>query len=133
MKIDKKTKEIEAGLDAMTATELIKLYSQLEEIKQGYEDTFGVVVGGHAFCCNTHRTESQYTLDGEAMEKEQFFKLQEQARLSLVCQHDIIITSPPPHKRRPKKQLDTTPETQSNTWQDGVINLPRCFWDTDDE
>jgi hypothetical protein len=120
--ISKKVKEIEAGLDAMSAMELIQIFVELEKIEQGYEDCFGAVVGGHSFQCNTHRTESPYIIDGEPVEKERFFKLKQQAYLSLICQHGIQIIMRPPHKRKPNQ-----------TGPDGIIMIPDALLNENEE
>jgi hypothetical protein len=120
--ISKKTKEIETGLDAMSALELIRIFTELEKIEQGYEDCFGAVVGGHSFQCNTHRKESPFIIDGEPVEREQFFKLQQQAYLSLICQHGIQIIMRPPHKRKPNQK-----------GPDGIIIMPDALLNENEE
>ena len=114
--ISKRTKEIENALDAMEAMELINIFTKLEQVKQGYEDTYGVVVGGHSFQCNTHRTKNPYILDDEPTTETEFFNLQHQAYLSLVCQHGIQIIARPPHKRKP-----------GQTGPDNIIMIPECL------
>ncbi len=111
--ISNRTKEIESALDSMEAMELISIFSKLEKVKQGYEDCFGVVVGGHSFQCNTHREEHPYIIDDEPVTEEQFFNLQQKAYLSLVCQHGIQIIARPPHKRKPNQK-----------GPDGIIMIP---------
>lgn len=90
-------------LNKMSANELIRLFSILEKIKQGEEDTFAMVVDGRNYCCNTYRKESPYVIDGEPVTAEQFFYLQELAKIELACRYGVSIQARPPHRRKPKK------------------------------
>ena len=90
-------------LGKMSANELIRLFSELEKVKQGEEDTFAMVVDGKAYCANTHRKKSPFVIEGEAVTAEQFFYLQELARIELACRFGISIQARPPHRRKPKK------------------------------
>lgn len=89
-------------LGKMSANELIRLFSELERLKQGEEDTFAMVVDGKAYCANTHRKESPFVLGGEEVTAERFFYLQELARIELACRFGISIQARPPHRRKPK-------------------------------
>ena len=87
----------------MSANDLIRLFSELEKIKQGEEDTFAMVVDGKAYYANTHREESPYVIEGEAVTAEQFFYLQELAKIELACRYGVSIQARPPHRRKSKK------------------------------
>lgn len=95
-------------LKKMSANQLIKLFSELERVKQGEEDTFAMVVDGKTYCANTHRKESPFVLDGEEVTSEQFFHLQELAAIELACRFGVSIQARPPHRRKlkPKTTLD---------------------------
>lgn len=90
-------------LAKMSANELIQLFSVLERVKQGEEDTFAIVVDGKAYCANTHRKESPFVLDGEEVTAERFFYLQELTQIELACRFGVSIQARPPHRRKPKK------------------------------
>lgn len=87
----------------MSANDLIRLFSELEKVKQGEEDTFAGVYDGKAYCCNTHRIDFPYVIDGEPVASEQFFYLQELTQIELACRFGISIQARPPHRRKPKK------------------------------
>lgn len=91
-------------LNEMKANELIKLFSRLERIKQKEEDTFAGVYDGRSYCCNTHRADAPYVIDGESVTAEDFFYLQEMVKIALVVNYGVDIIARPPHKRNPKKR-----------------------------
>lgn len=119
--ISKRAKDVEEALDQMDEMTLIKLVTKLEEVRQKHTDVYGVTVGGHSFYCNTHRAEKPYIIDGKTVTESEFFNLQQQARLSLVCQHGIQIIMRPPHKRRKSKPVE----------RDGVIPIPEALLDAE--
>lgn len=90
-------------LKKMSANELIRLFSILERVKQREEDIFAGVYDGKAYCTNTHRVDSPYVIDGEAVTAEQFFYLQELVAIELACRFGVSIQARPPHRRKPKK------------------------------
>ena len=87
----------------MSANDLIRLFSELERVKQGEEDTFAMVVDGKAYCANTHRKESPYVIDGNVVTAEQFYYLQERTQIQLACRFGVSIQARPPHRRKSKK------------------------------
>lgn len=89
-------------LGKMSANQLIRLFSELERVKQGEEYTFAVVVDEKAYCCNTHRTDAPYVIDGEPVTAAEFFYLQELAAIELACRFGVSIQARPPHRRKPK-------------------------------
>lgn len=95
-------------LGKMSANELIRLFSILESVKQGEEDTFAGVYDGKAYCCNTHRMDVSYVIDGEPVTAEQFFCLQELAKIELAYRYGVSVQARPPHRRKskPKTTLD---------------------------
>jgi len=95
-------------LAKMSANELIRLFSELEKVKQGEEDTFAMVVDGKVYCANTHRKKSPFVLDRNVVTAEQFFYLQELVKIELACRFGISIQARPPHRRKskPKTTLD---------------------------
>ena len=109
------TKDIEKALAEMDAVEMIKLFGKLEEIRYGIEDTFGTVIGGHAFHCNTHRTE-KYVIDNEFVTDSEFFKLRNLIDLELKGTYSTSIHIRPPHKRKP-----------GQTGPDGIILIPESL------
>ena len=113
------TRDIEKALAEMDAVELIKLFGKLEEIRFGIEDTFGVVIGGHNFYCNTHRQNCTYIIDGEeSVTKEEFLALRALVDLELKGTYSISVHIRPPHKRRP-----------GQTEPDGIITIPASLLD----
>lgn len=89
-------------LAKMSANQLIKLFSELERLKQGEEDTFAVVIDGKAYCANTHRKESPYVIDGNVVTADKFFYLQELTQIELACRFGVSIQARPPHRRKRK-------------------------------
>lgn len=110
------TKDVEQALAGMSAVELIQLFGKLEEVRFGVEDTFGTVVGGHAFHCNKHRTENQYIIDNEPVTETKFFELRKLIDLELKGTYSISIHIRPPHKRKPEQ-----------TGPDGIILIPESL------
>ena len=107
------TKDVEHALAGMSVVELIKLFSKLEEVRFGVEDTFGTVVGGHAFHCNKHRTESPYVIDNEFVTESEFFKLRNLVDLELKGTYSISVHIRPPYKRK-----------SGQIGPDGIILIP---------
>lgn len=107
------TKDIEKALAEMSAVELIRLFGKLEEIRFGIEDTFGMVVGGHVFQCNTHRGIAPYVIDNESVTESEFFKLRNLVDLELKGTYSISVHIRPPHKRKP-----------GHMGPDGIILIP---------
>lgn len=89
-------------LGKMSANDLIRLFSELEKVKQGEEDTFAMAVDGKSYYANTHRTDAPYVIDGEPVNAETFFYLQELAKIELACRYGVSIQARPPHRRKPK-------------------------------
>ena len=110
------TKDIEKALTEMSAVELIKLFGKLEEVRFGIEDTFGTVVGGHVFQCNTHREIAPYVIDSEPVTEKEFYELQKLVELELKGTYSLTIHIRPPHKRKP-----------GQTGPDGIILIPESL------
>lgn len=109
-------KDIEKALVEMEVVELIKLFGKLEEIRFGIEDTFGTVVGGHVFQCNTHRGIAPYVIDSKPVTRKEFLELQKLVELELKGTYSLTIHIRPPHKRKP-----------GQTGPDGIIMIPECL------
>lgn len=106
-------KDIEKALAEMSEVELIKLFGKLEEIRFGIEDTFGTVVGGHVFQCNTHRGIAPYVIDRKPVTRKEFFKLRNLVDLELKGTYSISVHIRPPHKRK-----------SGQIGPDGIILIP---------
>ena len=97
------TKDIKKHLDGMSEVELITLFGKLEEVRFGIENTFGIMIGGHSFYCNTYRAESPYVIDNKPVSESEFFELWRLVDLELKDTYSLSIHICPPHKRKPKK------------------------------
>ena len=91
MNINKKTSD---------TTELIKLFSKIEELRMGYEDVLGFVYEGVPYMCNAHV--NSYTVGGKPGTLGDFLKVKTEIELELNCR-GFSIHIRPPHKRKPKK------------------------------
>lgn len=81
---------------------LIKLFSDLEKIKQGYEDTIAFVINGKVCMCNLKREKDRFIIDDKPVSPEDFWQIQEDVCIEIACR-GISIHIRPPHKRKPKK------------------------------
>lgn len=91
MNINKKTSD---------TTELIKLFSKIEELRMGYEDVLAFVYEGVPYMCNAHA--NSYTVGGKPAILDDFLKVKEEVEIELNCR-GFSIHIRPPHKRKPKK------------------------------
>lgn len=62
-------------------TELIKLFSKIEELRMGYEDVLAFVYEGVTYMCNAHA--NSYTVGGKTGTPNDFLRVQEEIRTEL--------------------------------------------------
>jgi len=105
-------------LEEMTAAELCRLFSQLEDLRQNCKDIFTMVVDGKEYDANNQRTKTQYLINGEPVDAKRFFYLQDLAKIELVCRYGLSIQARPRNRRKPK-QMEP----------DGIITLPESLVD----
>lgn len=105
-------------LEEMTAKELCRLFSELEDVRQNCKDIFTVVVDGKEYDANNQRTETQYMINGEPVDAKRFFYLQDLAKIELACRYGLSIQARPRNRRKLKQ-----------TESDGIITLPESLVD----
>ena len=103
-------------LEEMTAAELCRLFSQLEDLRQNCKDIFTMVVDGKEYDANNQRTKTQYLINGEPVDAKSFFYLQDLAKIELACRYGLSIQARPRNRRKPK-QMEP----------DGIITLPESL------
>ena len=106
------------NLEEMTAKELCRLFSELEDLRQDCKDVFTMVVDGIEYNANNQRTETRYMINGEPVDAMRFFYLQDLAKIELVCRYGLSIQARPRHRRKPKR-----------TELDGIITIPTSLLD----
>ncbi len=103
-------------LEEMTAKELCRLFSELEDVRQNCKDVFTMVVDGKEYDVNNQRAETQYMINGETVDAKRFFYLQDLAKIELACRYGLSIQARPRSRRKPK-QMEP----------DGVITIPESL------
>jgi len=106
------------NLEEMTAKELCRLFSELEDLRQDCKDVFTMVVDGKEYNANNQRTETQYLINGKPVDAKHFFYLQDLAKIELACRYGLSIQARPRNRRKPK-QMEP----------DGIITLPESLVD----
>ena len=106
------------NLEEMTAKELCRLFSELDDLRQDCKDVFTMVVDGIEYNANNQRTETRYMINGEPVDAMRFFYLQDLAKIELACRYGLSIQARPRNRRKPK-QMEP----------DGIITLPEGLAD----